>query len=48
MSSSSFATTRPRSPATIREEYRDAAKLRDAAAAVDLVIAEGYDGLQPG
>jgi uncharacterized protein (DUF1330 family) len=30
------------------EEYRAAAKLRDAAAAVDLVIAEGYDGPQPG
>ena len=48
MSSSSFATTRPRSPATKSEEYRAAAKLRDAAAAVDLVIAEGYDGLPPG
>jgi len=31
------------------EEYRAAAKLRDAAAAVDLIIAEGYDGpQQPG
>jgi uncharacterized protein (DUF1330 family) len=30
------------------EEYRVAAKLRDAAAAVDLVIAEGYEGAQPG
>ena len=30
------------------QEYREAAKLRDAAAAVDLVIAEGYDGPQPG
>lgn len=30
------------------EEYREAAKLRDAAATVDLVIAEGYDGPQPG
>jgi uncharacterized protein (DUF1330 family) len=29
-------------------EYREAAKLRDAGAAVDLVIAEGYDGPQPG
>ena len=29
------------------EEYREAAKLRDAAAAVDLVIVEGYDGPQP-
>ncbi len=29
-------------------EYNEAAKLRDAAAAVDLVIAEGYDGPQPG
>jgi uncharacterized protein (DUF1330 family) len=29
-------------------EYRDAAKLRDAGAVVDLVIAEGYDGPQPG
>jgi uncharacterized protein (DUF1330 family) len=28
-------------------EYHEAAKLRDAAAAVDLVIAEGYDGPQP-
>jgi uncharacterized protein (DUF1330 family) len=30
------------------EEYREAEKLRDAAADVDLIIAEGYDGLQPG
>jgi uncharacterized protein (DUF1330 family) len=30
------------------EEYREAAKLRDAAAAVDLVIVEGCDGPQPG
>jgi|SRR6476660_4610761 uncharacterized protein (DUF1330 family) len=30
------------------EEYREAAKLRDAAATVDLVIIEGYDGPQPG
>ncbi len=30
------------------EEYRGAAKLRDAAADVDLIIAEGYDGPQPG
>ncbi len=30
------------------EEYRAAAKLRDAASAVDLIIAEGYDGPQPG
>jgi uncharacterized protein (DUF1330 family) len=29
-------------------EYQEVAKLRDAAAAVDLVIAEGYDGPQPG
>ena len=29
-------------------EYRVAAKLRDAGAAVDLVIVEGYDGPQPG
>ena len=29
------------------EEYREAAKLRDAAAGVDLVIVEGYDGLPP-
>jgi uncharacterized protein (DUF1330 family) len=29
-------------------EYHEVAKLRDAAAAVDLVIAEGYDGPQPG
>ena len=30
------------------EEYRHAAKLRDAAGTVDLVIVEGYDGPQPG
>ena len=30
------------------EEYRHAAKLRDAASKVDLVIIEGYDGPQPG
>jgi uncharacterized protein (DUF1330 family) len=30
------------------EEYREAAKLRDAASHVDLVIVEGYDGPQPG
>src|ERR1700677_4843907 len=30
------------------EEYREAAKLRDAASDADLVIAEGYDGRQPG
>ncbi|HEY1453571.1 MAG TPA: DUF1330 domain-containing protein [Roseiarcus sp.] len=30
------------------EEYRAAAKLRDAGAAVDLIIIEGYDGPQPG
>jgi uncharacterized protein (DUF1330 family) len=29
-------------------EYRRAAKLRDAASVVDLVIVEGYDGPQPG
>ena len=29
-------------------EYRHAAKLRDAASVVDLVIVEGYDGPQPG
>ena len=29
-------------------EYREAAKLRDAGAAVDLIIIEGYDGPQPG
>jgi uncharacterized protein (DUF1330 family) len=29
-------------------EYRHAATIRDAAAAVDLVIVEGYDGPQPG
>ena len=28
-------------------EYREAAKLRDAGEAVDLVIVEGYDGPQP-
>jgi uncharacterized protein (DUF1330 family) len=30
------------------EEYREAAKLRDAASHADLVIIEGYDGPQPG
>ncbi len=30
------------------EEYREAAKLRDAASAADFVIVEGYDGPQPG
>jgi uncharacterized protein (DUF1330 family) len=30
------------------EEYRAAAKLRDAASVADLVIVEGYDGPQPG
>jgi uncharacterized protein (DUF1330 family) len=30
------------------EEYREAAKLRDAASVSDLVIVEGYDGPQPG
>src|ERR1700733_12804502 len=30
------------------EEYQEAAKLRDAAGVADLVIVEGYDGLQPG
>jgi len=30
------------------EEYREAAKLRDAASAADLVIVEGYDRPQPG
>jgi uncharacterized protein (DUF1330 family) len=29
-------------------EYRHAARLRDAASKVDLVIVEGYDGPQPG
>jgi uncharacterized protein (DUF1330 family) len=29
-------------------EYREAAKLRDAGADVDLIIVEGYDGPQPG
>jgi uncharacterized protein (DUF1330 family) len=29
-------------------EYRETAKLRDAASAADLVIVEGYDGPQPG
>ena len=28
-------------------EYREAAKLRDAASDADLVIVEGYDGAQP-
>jgi uncharacterized protein (DUF1330 family) len=30
------------------EDYREAAKLRDAASVADLVIVEGYDGPQPG
>lgn len=30
------------------EEYREAAKLRDAASDADLIIVEGYDGAQPG
>jgi uncharacterized protein (DUF1330 family) len=30
------------------EEYREAAKLRDAASDADIVIIEGYDGPQPG
>jgi uncharacterized protein (DUF1330 family) len=30
------------------EEYRRAAVFRDAATLVDLVVAEGYDGPQPG
>ncbi len=30
------------------EEYRLAAKLRDAASVADLVIVEGHDGPQPG
>jgi uncharacterized protein (DUF1330 family) len=30
------------------EEYREAAKLRDAASDTDLVIVEGYNGPQPG
>jgi uncharacterized protein (DUF1330 family) len=30
------------------EEYREAAKLRDAGSLVDLAIVEGYDGPQPG
>jgi uncharacterized protein (DUF1330 family) len=29
------------------EEYREAAKLRDAASVADVVIVEGYDGPQP-
>jgi uncharacterized protein (DUF1330 family) len=29
-------------------EYREAARLRDAASDADLVIVEGYDGPQPG
>jgi uncharacterized protein (DUF1330 family) len=29
-------------------EYQEAAKLRDAASVADVVIAEGYDGPQPG
>src|ERR1700678_2777589 len=30
------------------EEYREAAKLRDASSDADIVIVEGYDGPQPG
>ena len=30
------------------EEYREAAKLRDAASDANIVIIEGYDGPQPG
>jgi uncharacterized protein (DUF1330 family) len=30
------------------EDYREAARLRDAASVVDLVIVEGYEGPQPG
>jgi uncharacterized protein (DUF1330 family) len=30
------------------EEYRRAAEFRDAASLIDLVVAEGYDGPQPG
>ena len=30
------------------DEYKRASEFRDAAALVDLVIAEGYDGPQPG
>jgi uncharacterized protein (DUF1330 family) len=30
------------------EEYKRAVEYRDAAALVDLIIADGYDGPQPG
>jgi uncharacterized protein (DUF1330 family) len=30
------------------EEYKRAVEFRDAASLIDLVIAEGYDGAQPG
>ena len=30
------------------DEYKSAAKFRDAASLIDLVVAEGYDGPQPG
>ena len=30
------------------EEYKRAIEFRDAASLIDLVIAEGYDGAQPG
>ena len=30
------------------DEYKRAAKFRDAASLIDLVVAEGYDGPQPG
>ena len=38
----------PRSVASSSEEYKRAVEFRDAASLVDLVIAEGYDGPQPG
>jgi uncharacterized protein (DUF1330 family) len=30
------------------EEYKRAVEFRDAASVIDLVVAEGYDGPQPG
>ena len=30
------------------DEYKRAAKFRDAASLIDLIVAEGYDGPQPG
>ena len=39
---------RLRSPVSSSEEYKRAAEFRDAASLIDLIVAEGYDGPQPG